>query len=120
MVFLLVAAVGYCGIGDEDSRTDPPMSETSPLVSSADVPDDESSSEAVIVFLTSRYQEAILAFENGSYEKSWKMCEAIIVLAPDPFPLLAEVRKLRRRAHGRHLARSVLVIRFSHDPADPA
>jgi len=120
VVFLLVAAVGYCGIGDEDSRTDPPMSETSPLVSSADVPDDESSSEAVIVFLTSRYQEAILAFENGSYEKSWKLCEAIIALAPDPFPLLAEVRKLRRRAHGRHLARSVLVIRFSHDPADPA
>ncbi len=120
VVFLLVAGVGYCAIGDEDSRTDPPLSATGPLVSSAVAPDGVTSSQAVVAFLTSRYQEAIRAFENGSYEKSWKLCEAIIVLAPEPFPLLAEVRKLRRKAHGRHLARSVLVVRFSHDPADPA
>ena len=119
MVFLFVASVAQGNTGDEDRLTVPPRSQDRPGVSSAGALDDEASGDEIVAFLTSRFEEAVRAFENGSYEQSWKLCEAIVVLAPEPFPLMPEVRKLRRRAHGRHLARSALVVRFSPIPAEP-
>lgn len=112
LVCLLVAAVGYCGTGDEVSSAGAPLSEHRLTGLSAGDSDGQDSGQAVIEFLTSRYQEAVRAFENGSYEKSWKLCEAIMELAPEPFPLRDEVRKLKRRAHGRHLSRSAVAVRF--------
>ncbi len=117
---LFVAGIVYCGTGDEVPPSVPNPSDVRPALLRSGELDDRDSGSAVIEFLTSRYREATRAFENGSYEKSWKICEAIMTLAPEPFPLLAEVRKLRRRAHGRHLSRSAVVVRFSaHAEEDP-
>lgn len=118
LLCLLVAGVGYCGIGDDEvSRPDRPASGETPTSFQVEGKAGQVPGPAVIEFLTSRYQEAVRAFENGSYEKAWKLCEAIVVLAPEQFPLREEVRKLRRRAHGRHLSRSALAVRFTpHNP----
>jgi hypothetical protein len=78
----------------------------------------EAAGDAVTEFLTSRYQDAVRSYENGNFEKAWRICEALMVLAPDNFPLRLDVRKLRRRAHGRHLSHSVFVIRFERDEAE--
>jgi hypothetical protein len=75
----------------------------------------EASGDAVTVFLTSRYQDAVRFYANGNFEKAWRICEALTVLAPEDFPLRLDVRKLRRRAHGRHLSHSVFVVRFERD-----
>ncbi|MDE0960909.1 MAG: hypothetical protein OSB09_09020 [Planctomycetota bacterium] len=124
---VLVTAVAAAAVGDGDQilRFSRPSLSVPPTVaasmerqSPAAPTPKESSGDAVIEFLTSRYQGAILSFENGNFEKAWRVCEAILVLAPDQFPLRLDVKKLRRRAHGRHLSRSVFVVRFELDEAD--
>jgi len=46
----------------------------------------EAAGDAVTEFLTSRYQDAVRSYENGNFEKAWRICEALMVLAPDNFP----------------------------------
>ncbi|HIN80185.1 MAG TPA: hypothetical protein EYN00_03835 [Planctomycetes bacterium] len=66
---------------------------------------------AIEVFLRSRFTEARRAFDEGRYERSYKICEAILVLAPE-VSFQGSLLDLRRRAHGRYLSRSAVSIRF--------
>ncbi len=119
---ILVTAAAVAAVGDEDSppsfpRT--PGSQEPQATSLKDQSDDATAKVNVVIeFLTHRYREAETAYRNGQFEKAWKTCEAILVLAPEQFPLRFEVGKLRRRAHGRHLSRSALVVRFEIAPVE--
>lgn len=131
---VLVTAVALATGGDEDQSplsVNPAMSNRAvsnravsnatarvELQSPAGPTPREASGAAVTEFLTSRYQDAVRSYENGNFEKAWRICEALMVLAPDSFPLRLDVRKLRRRAHGRHLSHSVFVVRFERDEVE--
>jgi len=128
---VLVTAVALATGGDEDqiprslnpAPSDPAVSNAAARVelqSPAGPTPREAAGDAVTEFLTSRYQDAVRSYENGNFEKAWRICEALMVLAPDNFPLRLDVRKLRRRAHGRHLSHSVFVVRFERDEAESA
>lgn len=69
---------------------------------------------AIEVFLRSRFKEARTAFDEGRYQQSYKICEAILVLAPD-VSFQRSLLELRRRAHGRYLSRSAIAIRFDQE-----
>lgn len=128
---VLVTAVALATGGDEDQiprSLNPALSDQAvsnaaarvELQSPAGPTPREAAGDAVTEFLTSRYQDAVRSYENGNFEKAWRICEALMVLAPDNFPLRLDVRKLRRRAHGRHLSHSVFVVRFERDEAESA
>jgi len=128
---VLVTAVALATGGDEDqiprslnpAPSDQAVSNAAARVelqSPAGPTPREAAGDAVTEFLTSRYQDAVRSYENGNFEKAWRICEALMVLAPDNFPLRLDVRKLRRRAHGRHLSHSVFVVRFERDEAESA
>ena len=122
MVWVLVTTVAVAAVGDEDSPPSSPRTPASQEPQVTALNDDSDGAAAkvnvVIEFLAHRFQEAEVAYRNGQFEKAWKTCEAILVLAPEQFPLRFEVGKLRRRAHGRHLSRSALVIRFEIAPVE--
>lgn len=126
---VLVTAVALATGGDEDQiprSLNPAMSNRAVSNAKARVEwqspagptPREASGDAVTEFLTSRFQDAVRSYENGNFERAWRICEALMVLAPDSFPLRLDVRKLRRRAHGRHLSHSVFVVRFERDEAE--
>ena len=128
---VLVTAVALATGGDEDqiprslnpAPSDQAVSNAAARVelqSPAGPTPREAAGDAVTEFLTSRYQDAVRSYENGNFERAWRICEALMVLAPDNFPLRLDVRKLRRRAHGRHLSHSVFVVRFERDEAESA
>ncbi len=70
---------------------------------------------AVLRFFESRYREARTAFAEGNFRAAWQISEAILILAPD-VPFHDDLRRLRRDAQGRFLARSVIIVAF--EPAD--
>ncbi len=117
-ILVIIAVYATAGDGDLVPRATGPsaaVAAASPVTESRQAPP---SDEVVNQFLKVRFQEAATAFAEGNYEKSWRICEAILVLAPDTFGSRFEVSKLRRRAHGRFLSRSALVVRFEQDQGD--
>ena len=54
---------------------------------------------------------ARLDYAEKRFKNAWQICESILVLAPQ-VPFRDEVRKLRRAAQGRYIARSVVVVSF--------
>lgn len=127
MLLLLVPAAAAVAQGD-DASSGSAAGETStsaerPAPTSADddeaapptKPDTAAPPAEVIHYLERRFEEARYAYETGSFRRAWRLCEAILVLAPD-VPFRADLRRLRREAQGRYLAKSVVVVAFH--PAD--
>ncbi len=117
-ILVIVAVNATAGDGDLVPRAPGPsasVTAASPVSESSQAPTND---EVIINFLMGRFQKAATAFADGNYEKSWRICEAILVLAPESFESRFEVSKLRRRAHGRFLSRSALVVRFEQDQVE--
>ena len=114
-VLVIIAVNATAGDGDLVPRAPNPSTGVvieSPVSELSQAPADD---EVVINFLKERFREAATADQEGNFERSWRICEAILLLAPESFGYRFEVSKLRRRAHGRFLSRSALVVRFEQD-----
>ena len=65
----------------------------------------------LLSFLETRFEDARTAYERGLFKEAWQISDAILVLAPE-VPFHDQVRRLRRRAQGRFIGRSVVVVTF--------